>query len=72
MSGLAACRFNPPVFNFWDPAHYLVHGQGLQTWEYSAEYAIRSWAFVALYALPGRIIAALTSHGNKVGPAPWP
>lgn len=40
------------VFNFWEPTHYLNHGYGLQTWEYSPEYAIRSWLYVVLYAVP--------------------
>jgi alpha-1,2-mannosyltransferase len=22
------------VFNYWEPLHYLVHGTGMQTWEY--------------------------------------
>lgn len=39
------------VFNYWEPTHYLSHGYGLQTWEYSPEYAIRSWAYVGLHAL---------------------
>jgi alpha-1,2-mannosyltransferase len=25
------------VFNYWEPAHYLTYGNGLQTWEYSPE-----------------------------------
>lgn len=40
------------VFNFWEPTHYLNHGYGLQTWELSPEYAIRSWLYTALHALP--------------------
>lgn len=40
------------VFNFWEPLHFLTHGFGLQTWEYSPEYAIRSWAYVAMHAIP--------------------
>lgn len=39
------------VFNYWEPMHFLTHGWGLQTWEYSPEYAIRSWAYVGLHAL---------------------
>jgi alpha-1,2-mannosyltransferase len=40
-----------PVYNYWEPTHYLVHGNGFQTWEYSPRYAIRSWAYVAIHAL---------------------
>ena len=39
------------VFNYWEPTHYIVHGTGFQTWEYSPTYAIRSWAYVAIHAL---------------------
>ncbi|DAA79053.1 TPA_exp: Mannosyltransferase [Trichophyton benhamiae CBS 112371] len=38
------------VYNYWEPAHYLTHGHGLQTWEYSPEYSIRSWLYVGLHA----------------------
>ena|SRR5690242_8922491 len=38
------------VFNYWEPTHYLNHGYGLQTWEYSPEYAIRSWAYTGIHA----------------------
>lgn len=41
------------TFNYWEPTHYLSHGYGLQTWEYSPEYAIRSWLYIALNALVG-------------------
>lgn len=39
------------VFNYWEPSHYLNHGHGFQTWEYSPVYAIRSWAYAGLHAL---------------------
>lgn len=38
------------VFNYWEPTHYLNHGYGLQTWEYSPEYAIRSWTYAGIHA----------------------
>ncbi|KAJ5945032.1 hypothetical protein N7516_005200 [Penicillium verrucosum] len=43
------------VFNFLEPAHYLQHGYGLQTWEYSPVYSIRSWLYVSLHAAVGKI-----------------
>lgn len=43
------------VFNYWEPTHYLNHGYGLQTWEYSPEYAIRSWLYIVLHAIPGKL-----------------
>lgn len=41
------------TFNYWEPTHYLRYSYGLQTWEYSPEYAIRSWAYIALHAFVG-------------------
>lgn len=49
------------VFNYWEPTHYIAHGSGLQTWEYSPEYAIRSWLYVLIHAIPSKIAAALVS-----------
>ncbi|KAJ5385451.1 GPI mannosyltransferase [Penicillium concentricum] len=51
------------VFNFWEPAHYLQHGYGLQTWEYSPVYSIRSWLYVALHATVGKI-GSLVVHSK--------
>ena len=44
--------------------HYLLYGSGFQTWEYSPVYAIRSYAYLLLHAIPGVVIA--TKH--KVRP----
>ena len=38
------------VFNYWEPSHYLNHGYGLQTWEYSPVYAIRSWTYAGIHS----------------------
>ena len=32
--------------------HYLLHGTGFQTWEYSPVHGIRSYAYIALHSLP--------------------
>lgn len=39
------------VFNFWEPLNFLTRFFGKQTWEYSPEYAIRSYAYLAQYSL---------------------
>ncbi|KAG1455183.1 hypothetical protein G6F46_010944 [Rhizopus delemar] len=41
------------VFNYWEPTHYLLEGYGRETWEYSTDYKIRSWAYVFVHALVG-------------------
>ncbi|KAI9685921.1 MAG: mannosyltransferase [Bathelium mastoideum] len=53
------------VYNYWEPTHYLNHGYGMQTWEYSPEYAIRSWAYIGLHAL-AIVPARLFPVGTKV------
>ncbi|KAK7890845.1 mannosyltransferase [Exophiala xenobiotica] len=52
------------TFNYWEPLHYLTHGYGLQTWEYSPEYSIRSWAYVLIHAIPAKIAGLL--GGSKI------
>ena len=47
------------VFNFWEPLHYLLNGYGLQTWEYSPEYGIRSWLYILLHTGPGVLAKSL-------------
>lgn len=44
-----------PVFNFWEPLHYLDQGHGFQTWETSPAYGLRSWAYVLLHLLPAKV-----------------
>ncbi|AQZ10126.1 ALG9 (YNL219C) [Zygosaccharomyces parabailii] len=34
------------TFNYWEPLNMMLRGFGKQTWEYSPEYSIRSWAFL--------------------------
>lgn len=54
------------TFNYWEPTHYLTHGYGLQTWEYSPDYAIRSWLYAGLHALVAGIRRILP-QASKVG-----
>lgn len=64
-SHIAAALYHPiqdcdEVFNYWEPTHYLTHGHGFQTWEYSPVYAIRSWTYASLHAiltLPARLLS---------------
>ncbi|KAL9259999.1 Dol-P-Man:Man(6)GlcNAc(2)-PP-Dol alpha-1,2-mannosyltransferase-like protein [Drosera capensis] len=41
------------VFNYWEPLHYLIYKSGFQTWEYSAQFALRSYLYVLLHGLVG-------------------
>lgn len=40
------------TFNYWEPMHYLVYDQGLQTWEYSPEFALRSYTYLLFHCAP--------------------
>lgn len=40
------------VYNYIEPIHHLINGSGLQTWEHSARFALRSYLFVGMHALP--------------------
>ncbi|XP_065033015.1 dol-P-Man:Man(6)GlcNAc(2)-PP-Dol alpha-1,2-mannosyltransferase-like [Musa acuminata AAA Group] len=39
------------VFNYWEPLHYLLYKSGFQTWEYSSEFALRSYLYIFFHAL---------------------
>ncbi|XP_058946137.2 alpha-1,2-mannosyltransferase ALG9-like isoform X2 [Pocillopora verrucosa] len=43
------------TFNYWEPMHFLMFGSGFQTWEYSPKYAIRSYAYLLLHTVPGKL-----------------
>ncbi|KAI8993202.1 Alg9-like mannosyltransferase family-domain-containing protein [Pilobolus umbonatus] len=49
------------VYNYWEPTHYLLNGYGRETWEYSAEYKIRSWAYIMVHALVGFVTSLMTT-----------
>lgn len=40
------------TFNYWEPLHYMIYGQGLQTWEYSPEFALRSYTYLLIHGVP--------------------
>lgn len=67
-SHMAAAWFTPipdpnEVFNFWEPLHFLVYGKGQEAWEYSPEYAVRSYLFICLHALPAYFLKVLGIEG---------
>eukprot|EP00268_Persea_americana_P042654 TRINITY_DN426_c1_g1_i1.p1 TRINITY_DN426_c1_g1~~TRINITY_DN426_c1_g1_i1.p1 ORF type:complete len:574 (+),score=88.11 TRINITY_DN426_c1_g1_i1:252-1973(+) len=46
------------VFNYWEPLHFLLYKSGFQTWEYSSNFALRSYLYILLHQL-------------VAGPASW-
>lgn len=76
VANLIAAAFAPiqdcdETFNYWEPTHYLSHGYGLQTWEYSPDYSIRSWLYVALHSAVGSF-RRLLPRSNKVRAQEFP
>lgn len=62
------------VFNYWEPLHYVLYGHGLQTWEYSAQFALRSWLYVLVHAALGGPAAAVLGSAKgepPCKPATW-
>ncbi|CAN1145873.1 Dol-P-Man:Man(6)GlcNAc(2)-PP-Dol alpha-1,2-mannosyltransferase [Linum perenne] len=41
------------VFNYWEPLHYLLYKSGFQTWEYSSQFALRSYLYINFHQLVG-------------------
>ncbi|PIA42223.1 hypothetical protein AQUCO_02100239v1 [Aquilegia coerulea] len=42
------------VFNYWEPLHYLLYNSGFQTWEYSSQFALRSYLYILFHELVAR------------------
>ena len=51
------------TFNYWEPLSYLLRGTGMQTWEYSPEFALRSWVYIEVHALVLRLLPATLLSG---------
>ncbi|XP_021771219.1 dol-P-Man:Man(6)GlcNAc(2)-PP-Dol alpha-1,2-mannosyltransferase-like [Chenopodium quinoa] len=54
------------VFNYWEPLHFLLYKSGFQTWEYSAEYALRSYLYIVFHAIAGGPISFLFEDKVRV------
>uniref|UniRef100_A0A803LVR9 Mannosyltransferase n=1 Tax=Chenopodium quinoa TaxID=63459 RepID=A0A803LVR9_CHEQI len=54
------------VFNYWEPLHFLLFKSGFQTWEYSAEYALRSYLYIVFHAIVGGPISFLFEDKVRV------
>ncbi|RHZ34541.1 hypothetical protein DYB37_006591 [Aphanomyces astaci] len=55
------------TFNYWEPLHNLVYGFGLQTWEYSPAYALRSYLYLLVHAIPAKLGAIFVFGNTKLG-----
>ncbi|XP_014219849.1 alpha-1,2-mannosyltransferase ALG9 [Copidosoma floridanum] len=43
------------TYNFWEPSHFLLYGSGQQTWEYSPQYALRSYTYLLIHMVPAKL-----------------
>jgi len=53
------------TFNYWEPTHFLVYGNGFQTWEYSPAYGLRSYAYILIQAIPAKLLQFIFPN-NKI------
>lgn len=56
------------TMNYYEPLHYLLHGKGLQTWEYSPHYALRSWFYLLIHAVGAHIARFVTNPELALSP----
>lgn len=66
---LVATRLNhiddtDETFGYWEVLHYWLYGHGMQTWEYSPDYAIRTYAFIAPLWGAGEALKAVLGRGD--------
>uniref|UniRef100_A0A8R1EQ51 Mannosyltransferase n=1 Tax=Caenorhabditis japonica TaxID=281687 RepID=A0A8R1EQ51_CAEJA len=47
------------VYNYWEPLHLFLYGDGFQTWEYSPLYSIRSYFYIFIHYVPASFYAYL-------------
>uniref|UniRef100_M4B6B5 Mannosyltransferase n=1 Tax=Hyaloperonospora arabidopsidis (strain Emoy2) TaxID=559515 RepID=M4B6B5_HYAAE len=45
------------TFNYWEPLHYLLYRFGFQTWEYSPDYALRSYLYLVLHYVMVKLLS---------------
>ncbi|KAF5948634.1 hypothetical protein HYC85_014591 [Camellia sinensis] len=50
------------VFNYWEPLHYLIYKSGFQTWEYSSQFALRSYLYLLFHKVVGGPASLLFSE----------
>lgn len=50
------------TYNYWEIGHYLIFKNGYVTWEYSPQYALRSYLYIWFYVMPSFIVSFLTSN----------
>lgn len=57
------------TFNYWEPMHWMMYGYGFQTWEYSPQFALRSYGYVGLHAAVGHVARLLEPRSKVRSPS---
>ncbi|XP_058808274.1 alpha-1,2-mannosyltransferase ALG9 isoform X2 [Phymastichus coffea] len=47
------------IYNYWEPSHFLLYQNGHQTWEYSPQYALRSYVYLLIHMVPAKLYCYL-------------
>jgi alpha-1,2-mannosyltransferase len=50
------------TYNYWEPLHFFLYGSGLQTWEYSPEFSLRSYLYTLVNAAPIWPLKLISPH----------
>jgi alpha-1,2-mannosyltransferase len=53
-------------YGYYEPLHYLLYGIGMQTWEYSPEFALRSYAFISPMLLASKLLLTISPSLTKI------
>lgn len=47
------------TYGYFEPLHFFLYGKGMMTWEYSPEFAIRTYAFVLPFIPMSRLLTIM-------------
>lgn len=50
------------TYNYWEIGHYLIYKNGYLTWEYSPQFALRSYFYLWTYIWPSFILSFIVSN----------
>ena len=53
------------TYGYWEPLHYFLYGRGMQTWEYSTDYAIRPYSYLVPFYFFGESLKMLLTGLSK-------
>ncbi|EQC32299.1 hypothetical protein SDRG_10046 [Saprolegnia diclina VS20] len=54
------------AYNYWEPLHNLLYGHGFQTWEYSPLYALRSYLYLVVHGVLGKVAGNVLFGSSKL------